>query len=1015
MNATIALSVDENRPSRPWRFRELSTADWISAGTSIFIILNGLSVWVGWWTQSRIMVQFFADDAPTHFNTALGFILLGLGELGLVLHRRGLVFLAAGALMFIAGAELAEWVLGADLGIDTLFVVPFLDADYLHPGRMSGNTVACFLLVSGAQLIISKSGRDASGAITAAVVLKSIAGGIAFIALLGYVVELKSAYGWSASVGMGVRSWAGFLLIVIAGIAARWKHDIWDQPMLPNWFLPYLGTTVISISLGTIWVFHAPGVMPFSVDPTYAPSARRMTVAIELCMGALIVLGAISVLVARRKASMALQHADELGLEVLKRTAAEVELMSNNQSLLEQAKILDLAQVLVRDPQGRITCWSRGAEKLYGYTREEALGTIAHELLSTRFPMPLENIAAQLERTGVWEGELSQRTLGGGQIDVASVWVMDHDAPGRPGRILESNTDVTDRRRAEQKLGAQLGRHHLLNAITRAIGERQDLSSIFQVVIGALEDQLPIDFGCLCIYQPPGVLVIAGVSPKNRGLAAELGLSEQVQVPIDQNGLSRCVLGKLLVYEPDLKSVQFPFPQRLVAGGLSAMVAAPLLVENKVFGVLIAARRGTNSFSSGECKFLGQLSEHVALAAHHIQLYGALEVAYEDLRQTQQAVMRQEKLRVLGQMASGIAHDINNALSPAALYVELLLERTSGQSSEAKGCLEIIRRAIEGVAQTVARMKEFYSDHDPQLAHDSVSLNRVFERVVDLTRARWNAMQQESGVVIVVKTEFASDLPAIIGNESEIRDALTNLILNAVDAMPQGGQITLRSCAIGSDQVQLEVTDTGIGMDEATRNRCVEPFYTTKGARGTGLGLAMVYGTIERHRGEMQIESAPGAGTNIRLIFPAAPIVSELNSTMRTEFRPQQPLRILLIDDDPIILKSLRDTLEGDGHFVEAADGGQRGIDAFRAENERGEPFAAVITDLGMPQIDGRAVANAIKSMRSETSVILLTGWGHRMLAENDMPKNVDRVLSKPPKLAILRCTLAELTTAVPT
>jgi signal transduction histidine kinase len=498
---------------------------------------------------------------------------------------------------------------------------------------------------------------------------------------------------------------------------------------------------------------------------------------------------------------------------------------------------------------------------------------------------------------------------------------MHRDAQGRPGRILESNTDVTDRRRAEQKLAAQIGRHHLLNAITRAIGERQDLSSIFQVVIGTLEDQLPIDFGCLCIYQPSGVLVVAGVGVKNRGLAADLGLSEQAHVPIDRNGLSRCVSEKLVVYEPDLNSVQFPFPQRLAAGGLGAMVAAPLLVENKVFGVLIAARRATHSFSSGECEFLGQLSEHVALAAHHTQLYGALEVAYEDLRQTQQAVMRQEKLRVLGQMASGIAHDINNALSPATLYVESLLERDSGQTTEAKGSLVIIQRAIEGVAQTVARMKEFYSDRDPQLTRDSVRLNRVVEQVIDLTRARWNAMPQESGVVISVNTELAADLPHIIGDESEIRDALTNLILNAVDAMPQGGQITLRTCAVGSDQVQLEVTDTGIGMDEATRNRCVELFFTTKGARGSGLGLAMVYGTIERHRGEMQIESELGAGTNIRLILPAAPIESESNSTMRTEFRPQQPLRILVIDDDPIILKSLRDTLEGDGHLVEVADG----------------------------------------------------------------------------------------------
>jgi signal transduction histidine kinase/ActR/RegA family two-component response regulator len=495
-------------------------------------------------------------------------------------------------------------------------------------------------------------------------------------------------------------------------------------------------------------------------------------------------------------------------------------------------------------------------------------------------------------------------------------------------------------------------------------------------------------------------------------LAVDIGLTEQGRIPIDANGLSRCVSGQL-VYEPDVRDVQFAFPQRLAAAGLHAMVAAPLMVESKVFGVLIVARHTADSFSSGECEFLGQLSEHVAVAAHQTQLYSSLEAAYEDLRQTQQAVMRQEKLRVLGQMASGIAHDINNALSPAALYVESLIERDPGER-ETKNYLQIIQRAIEGVAQTVARMKEFYSQRDPLLAHVPVSVNQAVEEVVDLTKARWNAMPQESGCVIQVRLDLANDLPAIAGSASEIRDAITNLILNAADAMPEGGLITIRSRAIGSDSVQLDVADTGVGMDESTRSHCLELFFTTKGARGTGLGLAMVYGMIERHGGEIQIESTPGAGTNIRLIFPVVSGLQTTGDTITVPARPQRALRILAIDDDPIILKSLADMFEQDGHFVEIADGGQCGIDAFRAAEARREPFAVVITDLGMPYVDGKTVAQAIKSVCPKTPVVLLTGWGHRMLVENGTPSNVDRVLGKPPKLAILRAVLAELTGVVP-
>jgi CheY-like chemotaxis protein len=252
-----------------------------------------------------------------------------------------------------------------------------------------------------------------------------------------------------------------------------------------------------------------------------------------------------------------------------------------------------------------------------------------------------------------------------------------------------------------------------------------------------------------------------------------------------------------------------------------------------------------------------------------------------------------------------------------------------------------------------------------------------------------------------------------LGAESEIRDASTNLVLNAVDAMPKGGTLTLRTQIVEPNQVCVEVIDTGVGMDEATRTRCLEPFFTTKGERGTGLGLAMVYGMLERHGGEVQIESKLGKGTSIRLIFPPAVATTATaeGSGVFPTLRPRQSLRILFVDDDPIILKSLRDTLEQDGHVVVIADGGQRGIETFRAAQQRGERFAAVITDLGMPHVDGRTVAAAVKSAAPDVPVILLTGWGHRLLAENDIPPGVDRVLSKPPKLAALRLTLAELTT----
>ena len=589
-------------------------------------------------------------------------------------------------------------------------------------------------------------------------------------------------------------------------------------------------------------------------------------------------------------------------------------------------------------------------------------------------------------------------------------WIFSRAVPllDARGEIIEwcgAASDITERKESEQKLRTQLARLHLLSQTTRAIGERQDLKSIFQVVIHSVEEHLPVDFGCICLHEGGNTLTVSCVGAKSRSLALELDMAEQAKIPIDANGLSRC-LGGQLVYEPDIQKVDFPFPQRLAGGGLRSMVIAPLLVESKVFGVVIAARSEAESFSSTDCEFLRQLSEHVALASHQAQLHEALHRAYEDLRQTQQAIMQQERLRALGQMASGIAHDINNAISPVALYTQSLLEKEPNLSERARGYLQTIKNAIGDVAATVARMREFYRQREPELATVAVDLNKLIPQVLELTRARWVDMLEQRGIMIALITKYAADLPPIKGVESEIRESLINLVFNAVDAMPEGGTLTLRTNVVEIDsnrRVQVEVTDTGIGMDEATRERCLEPFFTTKGERGTGLGLAMVYGMVKRHNATLEIESEAGKGTTMRMVFDASTVPGAAGDEPSKTYAIPSRLRILIIDDDPLLLKSLRDTLEDDGHVVISANAGEAGIETFRKAQERKEAFAVVITDLGMPNLDGRKVAGAIKGLSPSTPVILLTGWGQRLIDEQDVPAHVDRVLNKPPHLSQLR------------
>ena len=702
---------------------------------------------------------------------------------------------------------------------------------------------------------------------------------------------------------------------------------------------------------------------------------------------------------------------DQLELRVEQRTA---ELATANKSLRHsEHRFRTLIEngadgIALVDAENKILYLSPSVSNVEGYSAEELVGRMGPEnthpddlpLLKKYFEqlmeapgMPIPVLWRRRHKDGRWlwlEGTATNRL---------------HDPA--VCAIVTNYRDVTERMQSDTRMREQLQRLALLSRITRAIGERQDLRSIFQVVVRTIEDELPVDFCCICLYDMgENALTVSCVGARSHDTASGLELLENAPVPIDENGLGRCVRGHL-VYEADISATQFDFPQRLASAGMRSLVIAPMLVESQVFGVLICARRAIEAFSSGECEFLRQSSEHTALASHQAQLYGALQRAYDDLRQTQQQVMQQERLRALGQMASGIAHDINNAISPVSLYTEALLEREQ-LSDRARGHLEIIQRAVDDVAQTVSRMGEFYRLREPQASLVPVELNKLVQQVIDLTRARWADMAQQRGAAIDVRTELEASLPPIAAVESQIRDALVNLVFNAVDAMPLGGPLIIRTrSAEGakSRAVHLEVADCGVGMDEDTRRRCLEPFFTTKGQRGTGLGLAMVYGVAQRHGASLEIESEPGKGTLVRLSLSTATI--DASSPQRASVTSVGPQRILIIDDDPLLLKSLRDALESDGHEVTAASGGQAGIAAFLESQVEGTPYPVVITDLGMPHVDGRKVASTVKSAAPATVVLMLTGWGRRLVAEGDIPPGVNEVLSKPPKLVELRAALA--------
>jgi signal transduction histidine kinase len=406
---------------------------------------------------------------------------------------------------------------------------------------------------------------------------------------------------------------------------------------------------------------------------------------------------------------------------------------------------------------------------------------------------------------------------------------------------------------------------------------------------------------------------------------------------------------------------------------------------------------------------------------NQVRLTDGVQKAYDELRQTQQVVVQQERLRALGQMASGVAHDVNNSLSPVVAYSEILLLTLPDLPEESRTYLEIIKQSGEDIAKIVARMREFYrrrSDSEPLVP---VDINRIIKEVIELTRPRWRDIPQREGISIQIQQELEPQLPLLSSDPTELWEAMINLVFNAVDALPQGGTITFVTRSIRvplpenagafERRLQFELKDTGIGMDENVRQHCLEPFFSTKSNNGgTGLGLAMVYGMVQRHAGNIEIESSPGHGTCVRLTFPIREGTSRTIPVPLPKVNPEHSLHVLCIDDDEPIRQLLDDCLTHFNHRVVTAVDGKEGIEMFRAAKLRNEPFEAVITDLGMPRMDGHQLARAIKAESPLTPIIMMTGWGAMMKEDGEVIPEVDVLVGKPPKIQELNDLLLWVT-----
>jgi signal transduction histidine kinase/CheY-like chemotaxis protein len=482
-------------------------------------------------------------------------------------------------------------------------------------------------------------------------------------------------------------------------------------------------------------------------------------------------------------------------------------------------------------------------------------------------------------------------------------------------------------------------------------------------------------------------------------LRAEIAIGEGPTGRVAATGAPEAIMD--LAGHAGLEPAQRESAARL---GLRAWLAVPVHAGDRLVGVLSALTTQAAAFSQDDVAVASTFAAQAGIAVENSRLYAELERALEGVRKSQDQLVQVERLRALGEMAAGVAHDFNNLLAVVMLRTELLLAR--GQAPAVAESLTMIRQAAHDGAQTVRRIQEFTRTRSTR-PFGRVDMQQVLQEVVELARPRWRDQAQSRGVTYDVRVE-SGQVPLVAGTAEELREALLNLLNNGLEAMPAGGTFTFRAVAEG-DQVVIRAADGGCGMSEETRRRVFEPFFTTKGAQGNGLGLAVVWGIVTRHGGAITVDSGLGQGTTFTIRLPVPEV---LPADPGAEDGSQLPrgTRVLVVEDNQEILRSLGDLLRDNGcRVIEALDG-----TAALARIEA-ETVDVVLTDLAMPGISGWEVAATCRERCPAARVGLITGFGDQLEPGKLERHGIQFVVAKPfSSEELLQAVAAALKEAAP-
>ncbi len=418
-----------------------------------------------------------------------------------------------------------------------------------------------------------------------------------------------------------------------------------------------------------------------------------------------------------------------------------------------------------------------------------------------------------------------------------------------------------------------------------------------------------------------------------------------------------------------------------------SVLCVPLMTKSKLIGVLEVINKTDDiSFTEEDAILLNFFANQVAVAIENARYYGELKRKYKEEKQMQEKLAESEKLRALGLMTSGIAHDVNNMLAIIIGNIDLIEIEDDKDKIFKK--VQIIKKTAINSAKTIKRLQKYAKTKNDEPRFHVIKLNELAREAIEISTPMWKNGPHAKGLSVEIVDALTEDELIILGDVTDLRETIINMIFNSVDAMPQGGKIHIATYT-KNESIYLELSDNGIGMTEESKSRIFDPFFSTKGIDHSGLGMSMLYGTIKRHNGSIDIKTTLGKGTTFTIAFPKGKKKIEKGDRIQGSVVETKKANILIIDDESQIGTVLSKILSSQGHQTSVFGSGQDGIEAFK---EGG--YEVLITDLGMPDLSGWEIIDIARQIAPDVVTGVITGWD--ISEEEAKQKGVDFLLTKP-------------------